>query len=417
MESLSSSLGDLTPRQREWGLSHIIKHYCLHWSKSRRNTCVECGHVWTADKPHVCPNCGSRLTVLENSRRRKFYECGYYGLVQRVKEFTVIRIFYVQDTKWLGSPERHTFFTEVLQHWVNDAGKDTIRARCIAMFPYYRTCPFSLYSDLSLKRNNTRYGYRYTYYHFIPDGYYPKMTCSRLLKRNGFRTSFHGLCPEDVFTGLLTDNRFETLWKIGRYTWANAYLHNDRQRIIKYWRSVLKCPARTKEEIILWLDYFDLLEYFGKPISIDSKYPYSIRVLHDRLVEKKRLIEERQLLEKKKLREREQLAILESKSKYFGITFGNDSIFVIVLRTLEDYKHEGDLQKHCVYTNSYYGKKDSLVLSARMRDAPDKPVETVEISLSDGKILQCFGKCNRFTEHHQEILDLVSANSMKFLKV
>jgi hypothetical protein len=134
-------------------------------------------------------------------------------------------------------------------------------------------------------------------------------------------------------------------------------------------------------------------------------------------VEKKRLIEERQLLEKKKLREREQLAILESKSKYFGITFGNDSIFVIVLRTLEDYKHEGDLQKHCVYTNSYYGKKDSLVLSARMRDAPDKPVETVEISLSDGRILQCFGKCNQFTEHHQEILDLVSANSMKFLKV
>ena len=417
MESLSSSLGDLTPRQREWGLSHIIKHYCLHWSKSRRNTCVECGHVWTADKPHVCPNCGARLNVLENSRRRKFYEWGYYGLVQRIKEFTVIRIFYVQDAKWLGSPERHTFFTEVLQHWVNDAGKDTIRARCIAMFPYYRTCPFSLGSDLSLKRDTTRYGYRYTYYHFIPDGYYPQMTCSRLLRRNGFRRSFHGMNPEEVFTGLLTDNRFETLWKIGRYIWADRYLAHDKPRITKYWRAVLKCPARTKEETLLWLDYFDLLEYFGKPISIDSKYPYSIRVLHDRLVEKKRLIEERQLLEKKKLREREQLAILESKSKYFGITFGNDSIFVIVLRTLEDYKHEGDLQKHCVYTNSYYGKKDSLVLSARMRDAPDKPVETVEISLSDGRILQCFGKCNRFTEHHQEILDLVSANSMKFLKV
>ena len=68
---------------------------------------------------------------------------------------------------------------------------------------------------------------------------------------------------------------------------------------------------------------------------------------------------------------------------------------------------EGDLQHHCVFSNSYYGKKDSLVLSARMRDRPDKPVETIEISLVNGQVLQCFGACNSITEHHQEILDLV----------
>ncbi len=89
---------------------------------------------------------------------------------------------------------------------------------------------------------------------------------------------------------------------------------------------------------------------------------------------------------------------------------------VIVLASLEDYRHEGNLQHHCVYSNAYYGKKDSLVLSARMRDHPDKPVETVEISLKDGKVLQCFGPCNTHTEHHQEILDLVNANSRLFLR-
>nr|MCR5744973.1 PcfJ domain-containing protein [Bacteroidales bacterium] len=87
----------------------------------------------------------------------------------------------------------------------------------------------------------------------------------------------------------------------------------------------------------------------------------------------------------------------------------------LVLKSLEDYMAEGKKQHHCVFTNAYYGKKESLVLSARMRDNPDKPVETVEISLKDGKVLQCFGPCNTHTEHHQEILDLVNANYMLFL--
>lgn len=99
-----------------------------------------------------------------------------------------------------------------------------------------------------------------------------------------------------------------------------------------------------------------------------------------------------------------------------GITFGNSRLFVIVLKTLEDYKREGDMQHHCVYTNGYYGKPNTLILSARMKDAPDKPVETVEISLKTGKILQCFGACNQYTDYHDEIRKLVSKNSYKFIK-
>ena len=157
--------------------------------------------------------------------------------------------------------------------------------------------------------------------------------------------------------------------------------------------------------------------YFHKDIS-SPKYlfPEDLDAEHDRLVEKKREILEKEELERRKREEKEKLAILASKSPYFGITFGNSRIFVIVLKTLEDYKREGDLQHHCVYTNSYYGKKDTLVLSARMKDAPDKPVETVEISLKTGKILQCFGACNRFTEHHEEIKKLVNKHSYKFIR-
>lgn len=143
-------------------------------------------------------------------------------------------------------------------------------------------------------------------------------------------------------------------------------------------------------------------------------FPADLDAEHDRLVRKKMDIEERQEMERRKREEKDKLAILESKSPYFGITFGNGHLSVIVLKTLEEYKREGDLQHHCVYTNGYYGKKDSLILSARMDDAPEKPVETVEIALDTGKILQCFGPCNGYTEHHDEIRNLVSMNIYRF---
>ena len=170
------------------------------------------------------------------------------------------------------------------------------------------------------------------------------------------------------------------------------------------------------DETLILLDYMDLLEYFHKdPVTFQYPDITAIREDHDMLVERKERLEERKRLEEMRRREQERLAVLESKSKYFGITFGNERMTVIVLKTIEDYMDEGRRQKHCVFANAYYGKPDTLILSARMRDNPSKPVETVELSLKDGDILQCFGKCNKFTSHHNEIMELVKRNSWRFL--
>ena len=416
VESLSKTVRDLTPAQREWGLSHLIPHHGIYWTRSHKAVCVDCGHTWKTESPSVCPNCGAKLTVRENSRQRVFLNDCYYGIVQKVREFTVVRIFYVRDRKRLHLPGRDTLYHEILQHWLDDRGGDTVRAKCMAMFPYYRRCPYSLDSDLSLKRDRTHYGYRTSYYHISPHGYYSRMTCSPLLRRNGFEGDFHELLPEDVLSSLLSDNRFETLWKTGRFNLAGLYLNGERNRIAKYWKPLLRFSPLSVADTRILLDYMDLLEYFRKdPGTFCYPEITAIREDHDRLVERKRRIEERKRLEELRRQEKEKLAVLESKSRYFGITFGNERMTVIVLKTLEDYMDEGREQKHCVFTNAYYGKKDTLILSARMRDNPAKPVETVEVSLEDGDILQCFGKCNRFTDHHQEIMDLVRRNAWRFL--
>ena len=412
VDTLAASVKGLTSAQREWGLSHIMTHHCIYRTRSHKATCVHCGHTWKEEMPKRCPNCGSRLKLEVDSRRRRFVEMAFYGIVQQVKEFSVIRIFYICDSRKLGTPAETTF-TEVLQHWIGDDGKDTIRARSVAMFPYYRICPFSLCSSLSIKRESSRSCYR----HFSPDGYYVRWKCSDKIRRNGFNGDFYGLNPEDVFCSLLSDNRFETLWKLELYDMAEYYLYKGKGRVVKYWRPVLQLRTKSVRDYGIWFDYLDLLEYFHKDVR-NPRYvfPEDLDAEHDRLVKKKRDIEARLELERRKREEKEKLAVLEGKSRYFGITFGNDTFIVVVLKSLEEYRKEGDLQHHCVYTNGYYGKKDSLILSARKRDAPDKPVETVEISLKTGKILQCFGACNRFTEYHDEIKNLVNKNSYKYLK-
>ena len=63
--------------------------------------------------------------------------------------------------------------------------------------------------------------------------------------------------------------------------------------------------------------------------------------------------------------------------------------------------------RHCVFTNEYHLKPDSLILSAY---TDDKKLETSELSLSKLKILQCQGVCNQTTEYHKQILKLVNKN-------
>lgn len=343
VETLASSLRDLTPAQREWGLSHIIPHWCTYWTRSHKATCVTCGHTWKEKNPKRCPHCGAKLKLLKDSRKRRFIEERYYGIVQTVEEFTVIRIFYLCDNRKIGSPHVGRLCTEILQHWIGPDGRDTIRARRISMFSAYRYCVFTLSSVISLKRDVSQYGYRNTHYHIRPHGFYPWGRCGRILSRNGFKGDFHGLLPEDVFHSLLSDNRFETLWKLGLFKAADHYLYHGKTAMTKYWRQVLMAhkAGYAIGDYTIWFDYLDLLGYFHKDIS-SPKYlfPDDLHKEHDRLMEKKRVILEREELVRRKEREKEKLAILASKSPYFGITFGNDRLFVIVLKTLEDYKRE-----------------------------------------------------------------------------
>ena len=66
---------------------------------------------------------------------------------------------------------------------------------------------------------------------------------------------------------------------------------------------------------------------------------------------------------------------------------------------------------HCVATNGYYKRRDSLILSAKDKDG--NRLETIEVSLKTMMVVQCFGKFNKTTEWHNDILDVMNKNMNK----
>lgn len=62
---------------------------------------------------------------------------------------------------------------------------------------------------------------------------------------------------------------------------------------------------------------------------------------------------------------------------------------------------------HCVFTNEYYRRNDSLILSATM---DGRRLETVEVSLSRLKIEQSRGVNNENSPYHSQIVKLVQRN-------
>ncbi len=415
--SLYQSLRPVTQRQMDWGVENAPRHHCLHNPKTHRCVCMECGYQWKSDMPTRCPNCGRMLTVSNHYLKRTFEDHEYFNVVQRKGRFMVIRVFYVFKKVWRNKPQ-HSFVREVIQHWISDKGEILQISRPLTMGYYYRYCPFALSAEMSIKGKVTDAAW------FKHGPTYPVFQKTERLARNGLKSSFHGITPFSVIPLLLTDSHFETLWKTGMFGFASYYAKSPHI-VERYWNQILQArrAGYRIDEPPIWFDYLELLRYFGKDIK-SPKYifPENLRAEHDRYAEKKqRKLEEirrQQEIERRaeeERRNRRKRAVFRKKSRYFGITFGNKDIQVIVLSSIADYRKEGKLQHHCVYTNAYYGKEDSLILSARMKEAPEIPVETIELSLTDGDILQCYGKYNQPTIHHETIMKLVRRNAGRFL--
>lgn len=407
----SKTLPAITQQQIQWGYDNAIEYVGRRTDKGII-TCTKCGHSWQGAGHLVsiltdctCPNCKTKLAV-ETTRKRVFDGKYYMTVITAHKGFQVVRSVMISCTAKIGEQTKYSH-CEVMQRWIASNGKHATLAvlRQTMGTCYYDSWIFG--TPLELRNENSNNQYCVNVYDKIYTGaVYPRQKLIPELKRTGYKKALYGQKPLDLFRTLLTDSRAETLLKTGQTKLLKRLLDMGWQRNIdNYWASVRICIRNnyTIKDATLWCDYIDFLRFFGKDLH-NAKYvcPADLKAEHDRYMHKKAQADARQELEKQLEKESE---YRKAKEKFFGLMFSDGLISVRVLESIAELVLEGKLMHHCV--GGYHSKTDSLILSACI---DGQRIETIEVSLSQLRVIQSRGVCNKNTEHHDRIINLVNKN-------
>ena len=219
-----------------------------------------------------------------------------------------------------------------------------------------------------------------------------------------------------LFSAILTDSRMETLLKAHQIALLKHFIYRHKMSDI-YWSAIKICMRNGYEvnDGTIWCDYIDLLQHFGLDIH-NAKYvcPKDLTKAHDMLVARRRREIEREQAEKRRQRAlQDEQEFLALKGKFFGLVFTDGNLSVRVLESVMAHLEEGEAMHHCVYTNRYYSRANSLIFSARI---DGKRIETVEVALESMKVVQSRGVCNKNTKYHNRIIRLMERNMSKIAK-
>lgn len=416
--SLKSKLKPLSPSQKDWGFSNLFE------PKSTLNkntfTCLECNHKWK-DLPGVvllakiekscqCPNCNKNVTIIETAKRT-IRRTAYFSILTTKNNFQIIRYFFLTKTYFLKSePQLH--YHEVMQHWIDQKGKITyVSKKCTPSWEY---CDRWInYSELEIIRPQSQAAlYRNQ---IQPDLIYPRISLTPQLKRNGFTGNSYEKTPSEFISQVIKNPKIETLLKVKRVD----FIEKLSESTINHNWPQIKIATKHKyfpSNYTDWIDQIALLKHFNKDI-LSTKYicPENLHLEHKRLVDKK--IAQQKQLEQEKLR-KNILALnekyIQAKKKYFDINFSDHMIEVKVLTHVNEFYRESEKLIHCLFSNKYFEKENSLILSARIND---EPIETIELSLQNFKIIQSRGLENKPTKYHNQIIELVNSNIKQIKKI
>ncbi len=408
---VSKKLPKLTDTQIQWAYDNVIEYIGCRTANSKI-TCTKCGHLWQGHGElistlcdHDCPHCKASLKIL-TTKKRVFKGSYYMTIISKCEEFQVLRTIMVNCVSKVGELSQYTH-SEVMQRWIAPDGKHCTFARLRQTMGTSYIDSWIFHSPLELRSENANNKYCINVYDRIHVGeIYPRQKLIPELKRTGIQKDFLGKIPLQLFKISLTDSRAETLLKANQTDLLKRLMDMGWERNIDNYWSAIRISLRNNYKIddaIMWCDYIDTLRFLGKDLH-NAKYvcPTDLHKEHDRYMVKKAKVEAEQEIQKHLDKED---AFREMKAKYFGLEFSDGQIQIRVLESVAEIIIEGKIMHHCVA--SYFYKEDSLILSACI---DGKKIETIEVSLSQLKVIQSRGVCNKQTEYHDRIINLVNQN-------
>ncbi len=405
--TISNSLPPIIRKYHESALPRCFANYAV---QSRNSIfCLECGHAWKQQQKKLlqkitCVNCGKKLE-LNDKYKNGIKETNYYQIVTALKGFQIVRMVCI--TKTMKKKARSSYFAhEVMQIFIDQNGNSRYLSKNVmGMSQYYDQ--WIIGSALTLKPN-----VKTIRFSLCPAYVFPNKKIIPMIKRNGFKGNFHSIAPQLLFKAILTDSIAETLLKAGQFDMLYYHIRNTAlKRDGIYWNALKICMRKNYiiKDAKLWIDYIDLLEFYWKDIK-SPKYlcPTVLEKAHDKLMERKQKEILNKTFDEKKLQiAKNQIHYFKAKKHFFGLFFSHKGITVNVIESVKDFLEEGCIHNHCVFTNEYYKKTNSLILSAKVNGIP---METVQVSLNNLEILQSRGKGNKASPYNKQILNLVTRN-------
>jgi len=409
--SLAKELLGFSKAQKEWAFKNCLEHRA--YATKKAVLCLDCGESFSPDlvkrKTAVCPNCNTKVQVKE-SRCRTDKQVNYFALAEVVEEFQVIRNFELIAHYKKGMPAKY-FLHEIVQNWVGPDGKNTI----YGLHHHSNWCMDSWGGDMEIRINGNSY-YNSGKYDVYPRMYHPNSYFKPEYKKYGIDKNLRGISFVDALKFVPNNPKAETLLKIKQYSLLGAFCSHHSNNVSHYWPT-LKICFRNKYKVndaSMYFDYLDLLRYFHKDLR-NAKFvcPKDLKKQHDRLMNKKREIQRREERERQtqaaiKRQQNLEKAIVdyvEKFKKFFDLEFTDGDLSIRLLQSVQEFKEEGDELKHCLYTNEYYLKSNSLIFSAKING---KRTETIQLVIPSMTIEQSRGMSNTHTEHHSRIVKLMN---------
>ena len=126
-----------------------------------------------------------------------------------------------------------------------------------------------------------------------------------------------------------------------------------------------------------------------------NRYPHDFNYWHDIRIDQYN--RKRAEIDKRKRKEfYEQFENIANK--YLNLERNKNDLYICVIaKSPQDLINEGEILHHCVGRMNYDQKivrEESLIFFIRNKDNPTKPFVTLEYSLKNNKILQCYGEHN-----------------------
>lgn len=161
---------------------------------------------------------------------------------------------------------------------------------------------------------------------------------------------------------------------------------NDLEKFVLYLRKQETNPYSYQ-------DYLHACQYLDLNMTEDkNRYPHDFKRWHDIRIDEYNTAKAMKDAEERKALYEKFAAVA---SKYLGLEYDKKSVYIAVIaQKPSDLIREGELLHHCVGRMGYdqkFAREESLIFFIRTKEQPDVPLVTVEYSLKNKKVLQCYG--------------------------